>query len=314
MTETMKAVRFHKYGDADVLKYEDAPRPEPGSEDVLVKIKATSVNPVEWKLREGYMKDMMPVTFPFTPGGDIAGVVEAVGAGVTDFAPGDAVLGRLAPQSGGGYAEYAATPAATLTRKPESLSFVEAASIPVVSLTAWQSLFDFGGLLVGQSVLIHGGAGGVGLFAVQFARWKGASRIYATASAGDKEFVQNLGADTVIDYKNERFEDIAQNVDLVLDTIGGETQERSWGTLKKGGILVATTGPPAADKAAAHGVRAVMAQVKPTIGGLAEIVGLMSDGEIKTEVGKTFPLAEARAAQDLSQHGHIRGKIVLITD
>ncbi len=313
MADTMKAVRFHEYGGSGVLAYEDAPRPELKPDEVLLRVEATSVNPMDWKIREGFMKEMLPIAFPFTPGGDVAGVVEEAGAGVTDFAAGDAVFGFVPMQAGGGYAEYVAVPVAMLTRKPDAVSFVEAASLPVVSLTAWQALFDFGGLQAGQSVLIHGGAGGVGMFAVQFAKRKGASPIYVTASAGDKAFVAGLGADTVIDYENERFEEIAKNVDMVLETIGGETQERSWGTLKPGGILVATAAPPPQEKAAAQGVRAAMVQLKPTGAGLAEIVALLAEGKVKTEIGKTFPLAQAREAQELSQHGHIRGKIVLVT-
>ncbi len=310
MAEMMKAVRFHGFGDASVLQYEEAPRPEPKAGEVLVRIIATSVNPLDWKIREGYMQGMMPITLPFIPGGDIAGVVETVGEGVSDFAAGDAVFGRVPPQAGGGYAEYVAAPVALLAKKPEEISFEQAASAPIVSLTAWQSLFRFGGLQPGQSILIHGAAGGLGLFAVQFAKWKGASPIYATASASDKEFVQQLGADTVIDYKNERFEEIVHGVDVVLDTVGGETQERSWGVLKPGGILVATSAPPASEKADAHGVRAVMVQVEPT-SELNDIAALLASGTVKTEIGKTLPLSEAGKAQELSQHGHVRGKIVL---
>lgn len=309
----MTAVRFHEYGDASVLQVESVPRPELGADKVLVRLYAVSINPLDWKLRQGFMKDMMPLRFPFTPGGDFAGIVESVGSGVTGFAVGDTVFGRVDPVIGGAYAEYVAASPDDLAPKPESMSFVDAASVPVVAMTAWQSIFDIGGLSTGQTILIHGGAGGVGLFAVQLAKTKGAT-VYATCSEADKSFVKSLGADTVIDYKNERFEEIAKNIDVVLDTVGGETQERSWGVLKPGGMLVATTAPPSPEKAVAHGVRAAMVQVTPTAALLAEIAGLLADGSVKTEVGKTFPLAEVGAAHELSQHGHVRGKIVLTVD
>ncbi len=309
---TMTAVRFHDYGDASVLAVESVPRPTPQLEHVLVRVRAAAVNPLDWKLRQGLMKDMMPLQLPFTPGGDLAGVVEAVEGGAK-FAVGDAVFGALAPFGGGAYAEFAVAAPDVLEHKPENLSFAEAASVPGVALTAWQALFDFGGLQSGQTLLIHGGAGGVGLFAVQFAKQKGAT-VYATCSDTDKAFVSGLGADTVIDYKNERFEDVVQNVDVVLDLVGGETRDRSWGVLKPGGILVSTPAPPSPEKAAAHNVRAAFVQLKPTAGLLAQIAQMLGSGAVKTEVGKTFPLSDAAAAQELSQHGHVRGKIVLTVD
>lgn len=309
-TQTMTAVRFHEYGDASVLKVESVPRPVPSTEQVLVRVHAASVNPLDWKLREGFMKGMMPLHLPFTPGSDLAGVVESVGETAAGFVVGDAVFGGINPQIGGACAEFVAVSPHGLVRKRDSLSFDEAASVPSVAMTAWQALFDFGGLQSGQTVLIHGGAGGVGMFAVQFAKQKGAT-VYATCSDTDKSFVSGLGANTVIDYKNERFETIAKNVDVVLDLIGGETQERSWQAIKPGGILVGATAPPSPEKAAAHGVRAAMVQVKPTPELLSQIAQMLADGSVKTEVGKTFPLADAPAAHELSQHGHVRGKIVL---
>ena len=310
MTATMTAVRFHEYGDASVLQVESVPRPIPSDEQVLVHVRAVSVNPLDWKLRQGFMKDMVPLQFPFTPGGDFAGTVAVSGSGSTRWAVGEAVFGRVDPMVGGAYAEFVAVAPDAIERKPDNLSFAEAASVPVVALTAWQGIFDFGGLQAGQTILIHGAAGGVGMFAVQFAKQKGAT-VYATCSEGDKAFVSGLGADSVIDYKNQRFEDIAKNVDVVLDLVGGETGERSWQTLKPGGILVGSTAPPSPENAAAHHVRAAMVQVTATAALLAQIAGLLADGKVKTEVGKTFTLTDVRAAQELSQNGHVRGKIVL---
>ena len=308
LPQTMTAIRFHEYGDASVLQTETLPLPVAKSGQVLVRVAAASVNPLDWKLREGYMKEMMPLSLPFIPGCDFAGTIVSVQSDAP-FAAGDAVFGGLPPPFGGTYAQYVAAAPNALTRKPDNLSFVEAASVPVVAMTAWESL-RVADLQAGQSILIQGGAGSVGLFAVQFAKQIGAT-IYATCSGRDKEFVKSLGADTVIDYKNEKFEEIVKNVNVVLDTVGGETQEKSWQTLKSGGILIAVSQPPDQEKAKTHGVRAEMLMLNPTGDLLAQIGTLLQSGAIKTEVGKTFPLAEAKEAQELSQNGHIRGKIVL---
>ena len=306
----MKAISMHSFGGPGVLEYEDVPRPTPSSGQVLVRLHAASVNPLERHIREGVMQEKMPVKLPFTPGSDLAGVIESVGAGVTAFSAGQEVYGWTPPTTGGTYAEYLATSTDVLIAKPQALDFSSAASVPVVSLTAWQALFVSAGLVKGQSVLIHGGAGGVGMFAVQLAKWKGA-HVTATASAKDIEFVKGLGADVVIDYKAERFEDKVSGVDVVLDVIGGETQQRSWQTMKAGGILVATPGPPSQEEAARHGVRAVMVQMQGNGAQLAMISELIATGAIKTFVGATFPLAQAAEAQQASETGHVRGKIVL---
>ena len=312
---TMKAIRFDAYGGPEVLRYEDVPIPQPAAGQALVRVKAVAVNPLDWKIRSGMMKEMMPVKLPFIPGGDIAGTVEAVGAGVTALQVGQEVYGLQSgsdanPLPGGAYAEYAAIPVATLSAKPKTLDFVQAASVPIVALTAWQGLFGTGGLTAGQTVLIHGGAGGVGMFAIQFARWKGA-KVITTATADDADFVRELGAEQVIDYQNAKFEQEVSHVDVVLDTIGGDTQARSWQTLKKGGILAATPSPPSPEDAARYGVRGAFVQVKPDGAQLAQIAELLDSGTVKTFVGATFPLAEAAKAQEQSQHGHTRGKIVL---
>ena len=304
----MQAIRIHNYGGADVLTLEDAPQPIPKTGEVLVKIHAASVNPVDWKIREGKMKDMIPVQFPATLGSDFAGVITAVGPDVTEFQVGQAVYGEAGP--GGSYAEYVAVPTEIIASKPTTLDFAQAASLPVAALTAWQGLFDYGHLAAGQSVLIHGAAGGVGMFAVQFAKWKGAT-VYATAGTNDLDWARELGADTVINYQNERFEDKAKDVNLVFDLIGGETQTRSFEVLKPGGALIATSQPPAPDAGKAKNIRAEMMNAKPATAIYKQIADLVDEGKIKTFVGATFPLAETKQAHELSQNGHVRGKIVL---
>ncbi|MBC8113618.1 MAG: NADP-dependent oxidoreductase, partial [Candidatus Saccharimonas sp.] len=232
------------------------------------------------------------------------------GVGVSAFSSGQEVFGFIPPTIGGTYAQYVAASSDALVSKPQGLDFINAASIPVVAMTAWQALFVVGGLAKGQSVLIHGGAGGVGMFAVQLAKWKGA-HVTATASAKDLEFVRGLGADVVIDYKADRFEDKVSGVDVGLDLIGGETQQRSWRTMKPGGILVATPAPPSQEEATRHEVRAVMVHMQGDRAQLSTIAELIATGAIKTFVGATFPLADARKAQQASESGHVRGKIVL---
>lgn len=303
---TMKAVRVHAYGAPDTMKYEDAPVPTPGAGQVLVRVADVGVNPIEAKIISGAMKEMMPVTFPYTPGSDLAGTVESLGAGVSDLAPGQAVYGL----GEGTYAQFALAPTSTLCAQPKSLSPQEAASVPMAAMTAWVGLFDHGELEAGQTILIHGAAGGVGMFAVQFAKWKGAN-VIATASGAGVAFVQKLGADQVIDYKATRFEDEVRNVDVVLDLIGGDTQARSFGVLKPGGILVATSQPPSPDEAKAHGVRAMMFNLRDTASSdlLKQIGDLLDAGEVKTVVSHAVPLNNA--AQQSAHSEHALGKTVL---
>jgi NADPH:quinone reductase-like Zn-dependent oxidoreductase len=308
--ETMKAIRVHEYGGPEVLRYEEAPRPEPGPGEVLVRIRAAGVNPVDWKVREGHRREALAYRMPFVPGWDVSGVVEATGPNVTLLAKGDEVYGYPSVVRNGAYAEYAVVPEAELALKPRSIDHVLAASVPIAALTAWQGLFDAGGLRTDQKVLIHGGAGGVGSFAVQLARWKGAF-IVATASGRNQEFLRNLGADLTIDYEKTRFDRLVCDADVVFDTIGGETLQRSWKVLKKGGVLVSTVEEPSAEKAAAHGVRAVLVSTRADTTQLAEIAKLVDAGMVRPIVEAVFPLNEARRAQELSQTGHARGKIVL---
>lgn len=306
-THTITAIQVHDYGDADQLRLEQIPQPEPREGEVLVRLHAAGVNPVDWKIRTGWMKNFRPMTFPYIPGADLAGVVAQVGSGVTRWQLGQEVFGR---GSQGTYAEYALAPAAALALKPSSLSFEEAATIPVGATTAWQGLFDHGNLQPGQRVLILGGAGGVGLYAVQFARWKGA-RVIATTSSRNVDFVSSLGAETVIDYTRTRVEDEVHDVDLVLDTVGSAALAGIFSTLKRGGTLVSIAGRPDETQAREAGVRLASFSAQVTSELLKTFAQLIEAGQIKAVVGATFPLSEAGKAQDLSQSGHGRGRIVL---
>lgn len=306
----MNAVQIHEFGGPEVLKYEEAPRPEPGAGEILLQLKAVGVNPVDWKIREGEMEGMMKHTLPLILGVDAAGIVAAVGPGVTEFAPGDEVFATLDMARNGSYAEYAVVKTETVAAKPASVDFVTAATLPVAGVTAWQCLFDSANLQAGQTVLIHGASGGVGTMAVQLAHWKGA-RVIGTASAQNKEFLEKLGADEVIDYHATRFEDVVSGVDVVLDTLGGDTRERSWGVLKPGGILVTTVPPPPGDAAKAHGVRGEFLFAQPGTAVLTQLAALVVSGDLTPVIATTLPLAEARRAQELSAAGHTRGKIVL---
>src|SRR6185437_11185102 len=269
-SQTMKAIRIHKYGGPEVLHYEDAPRPQPQAGEVLVRVHAAGVNPIDWKVREGHMKDFWPHTFPLILGWDLSGVVEELGKGVSKFKIGDEVYGLPDPTRGGAYADYIVVRESELALKPKSLHHIRAGAVPLAALTAWQSLFEAGQLQSGQRVLIHAGSGGVGHFAVQLAKWKGAY-VFATASTKNQDLLRKLGADEPIDYTQQRFEEIARKIDVVLDTIGGETQERSWQVLKKGGVLVSLVQPPSEEKAKELGVRAVFVGGQPNGAQLAEI-------------------------------------------
>ncbi|PYI85308.1 MAG: NADPH:quinone reductase [Verrucomicrobia bacterium] len=305
----MKAVRIHSFGGPDVLRFEDVPVPKPGTNEMLVRVHAAGVNPVDWKIREGLLGQG---PLPQTLGSDFSGIIESLGSSVRNLDVGEAVFGVVAEESGS-YAEFAVAPESRVTRKPNALDHVQAAALPIASLTAWQALFDTAQLQAGQKVLIHAAAGGVGSCAVQFAKWKGA-HVIGTASAQSAGFVRESGADEVIDYRSTKFEEAVHDVDVLLDTIGGDTQERSWKVLKRGGILVSIVQPPSQEKAAAHGARGVFLISKPRGDQLVHIAELVVSGQVKVIVEKVLPLREARLAQELSQSGHTHGKIVLATD
>ncbi len=294
-TTTMKAIRFHDYGGPEVLVLDEVPRPKPEAGQVL---------PADWKMR---VKAFGPIPLPSTPGLEGAGIVEAVGAGVTQFHPGQEVYGILV----GSYAEYALAGAGDIQPKPENLTIEQAASASLGALTAWGAI-EAANVQTGQRVLVHGGAGGVGLYAVQLARWKGAE-VIATASAANLDFVHSLGARTVLDYKAARFETLVHDLDAVIDTVGGDLEERSYKVLRPDGIYVTVAGRPAPEAGKAEGVRVTSAGRAATEN-LRQISELLKSGQIKPFVGTVFPLAEARQAQELSQSGHGRGRIILRID
>lgn len=306
--DRVKAVRIHAYGGAEVLCYEDIPRPAAGPGEVLVRVHAASVNPVDWKIRNGFVKAMYP-TPPMAPlGGDLAGVVEDVGAGVSDFAPGDEVFGMIGLL--GAYAEYVVAKAEHLAPKPRGLDFINAASVPLVALTAWQALFDTAQLQAGQRILIHAAAGGVGSMAVQLARWKGA-HVTGTASPGNAEYLREIGAEAVIDYHQTPVAAMPGDFDVVLDLAGGDTAERSLQLLKPGGIVVVVAGRPAPREPDSQGRRLVGIFGQASGDTLRQIGTLLDAGEIRTEIAAVFELEDVAAAHDLSEQGHTRGKIVL---
>jgi NADPH:quinone reductase-like Zn-dependent oxidoreductase len=304
----IQAIRVHQYGGPEQLKLEQIPCPEPQPGEVLVRVHATAVLPVEWKIRQGVFHAFQPAAFPYIPGSAFAGIVEEVGPGVTTFRSGQAVFGR---SSQGTYAEYTTASAETIARKPASLGFAEAATISGGATTAWEALFDRGGLQAGQRVLILGAAGGVGSFAVQLARWKGAQVIGTTGTA-NVDFVRSLGAEVVVDYTSTALEQVIRDVDLVVDAVGGQALESAWPVVKRGGTLVSTAGQPSQEKARELGIRALFfTGSRPSSERLQAIAQLIDEGQLKVTLGRIFPLREANLAHALSQSGHGRGRIVL---
>src|ERR1700720_2853814 len=305
---TMKAIVIHEYDGPEALKYEDTPRPEPKDNQVLVKVIAAAVNPVDAMIRSGKYARVFGTTLPLVPGYDIAGIVEKTGAKVTRFKPGDGIYAY--PRWGGGYAEYDVVDEAETAMKPKSINFVEAAGVPVVALTAWQALVDTAKLSAGQTVLIHGGSGGVGTFAIQIAKARGA-KVIATASRPNQDLLKQLGADVAVDYTKQKFEDIAKDVDVVLDSVGKDTLQRSYGVVKKGGVLVTIVARPDPAELEKHGIRGSSLSVAPNSDELAEITKLIEAKKIKVIVSQTFALADAAKAQEQAETRHTRGKIVL---
>ncbi len=307
---TIKAIVVHEFGGPEVLKSEDVPKPEPKENEILVRVIAAGVNPVDDGLRSGHYSKYFGPKPPFTPGGDIAGVVEKIGTKITKFKAGDAVYAYLDLDRGGGYAEYTVTNEKEAAPKPKSLTFEEAAATPIVALTAWQALVDTAKLSAGQTILIHGGSGGVGSFAIQIAKAKGA-KVYATASTANQDFLKQLGADVAIDYTKQKFEDVAKDVDVVLDSVGKDTLQRSYGVVKKGGFLVTIVARPDSSELEKHGIHGSSLSVAPNSHELTEITKLIEEKKIKVIVSQTFPLSDAAKAQEQAATGHTRGKIVL---
>lgn len=307
----MKAVRIHAYGGPEMLHYEEnAPHPTLKADDLLIRVRAAAVNPVDWKIREGGLQGVLHHTLPLTLGWDVSGEVVAVGSDARGFNLGDEVYARPDIERDGTYAEYIAVKAREVAIKPATLDHLHAAAVPLTALTAWQVLVDAAQLQAGQTVLIHAAAGGVGSLAVQLAKARGA-RVIATASAVNIGLITRLGADQFIDYTQTRFETVVKDVDVVFDTMGGDTQERSWRVLKPGGILVSIVSPPSEIIAAEQGVRSAFVFVQPSGEQLTAIAELIDAGRMKPLIHTILPLHEFRQAHAISQGGHARGKIVL---
>jgi NADPH:quinone reductase-like Zn-dependent oxidoreductase len=305
----VRKLRIHRFGGPEVMQIDNVEQSLPDALQVLVSVQAASINPVDFKIRNGQYPAVKEDRLPYTLGRDVSGIVEKCGAQATQFKIGDEVLGMVGI-GGGGYAEKAVLDQQAIARKPAVIDHAHSAAIPLAGQTAWQGLFRYGQLKSGQSVLIHGGSGGVGHFAIKFAKAKGA-RVLTTVSTANVAFARDLGADVVIDYKTQRFEDQAQDLDMVFDLIGGETRERSWKLLKRGGALVSTLTEPPQETALQYGVRALRYTVEANGSELAEITDLVESGKVKPHVEKTFPLEEVARAMAVVEHGGSTGKVVL---
>jgi NADPH:quinone reductase-like Zn-dependent oxidoreductase len=305
-----RACRVHHFGPPEVITLEDVPTPAPGAGEALVRVKAVGVGPWDAWIRAG--KSALPQPLPLTLGSDLAGVVEAVGPGVANVAPGDAVFGVTNPHFIGSYADYAIANAGMIAKKPAALGDVDAASIPVVAVTAWQALFDQAQVTRGQTILVHGAAGNVGAYVVQLAHQAGL-HVIATTGERDLAYVRKLGADEVLDFRATRFEDVVPDVDAVIDLVGGEMQARSFAVLKPGGALISAVSPPDQAIAATRGVRAAFFLVDVTTACLTQINAAIETGALVTTVGAVLPLAAARVAHEMleGQRPRPRGKIVL---
>jgi NADPH:quinone reductase-like Zn-dependent oxidoreductase len=304
----MKAVVAHEYGAPEVLKFEEVQRPEPNEDEALVRVVASSVNPADPLTLSGKYAREFGTHLPLIPGYDIAGVVEKTGASVTKLKVGDAVYGY--PTFGGGWADYVTVKESEVAAKPKSLNFVESAAVPMGALTAWQALVDVAKLQPGQTVLIHGGSGGVGSFAIQIAKARGA-RVIATASTANQDLLKQLGADVAVDYTKTKFEDVAKDVDVVLDPVGKETLARSYGVVKKGGIVMSLVARPDPVELKKHEIRGAGISSHSDAQDLTEIAQLIDAGKIKPMVTQVLPLSQAIAAQQQAATHHTRGKVVL---
>ncbi len=311
----MKAIVIEEYGGQNALKEKVVEKPPLLDNQVLIEVKAASVNPIDWKLREGHIADQYAFEFPIILGLDVAGIVKEVGKHVVDFTNGDRVFARLDTTRYGAYAEYTAVDELLIAKIPDNLSFKEAASVPLAGMTAYQCLFDALEIMEGQKILIHGGAGGVGSYAIQLAKLKGAY-VATTASKKNHGFLKELGADLCIDYHTENIEDKLTKYDAVLDTIGTSVQTASMKILRRGGRLVSIVDPPNEQLANRYGITEEFVWLNPNGNQLKELAKLLSEGRLKPVVGETFPLNEkgVKNAHELSESSHARGKIILVVD
>ena len=309
----MKALQMKQYGGTDVLELnQNATKPALGKGQVLIEVHAASLNPIDWKIRAGYLKEHLPISMPATLGGDVAGVIAEVGDSASGLRVGDRVYGYASLVSGGSgsFAEFVAAMMSTVAPAPQKANFIEAAALPLVGVSAVQALAEHVNLQRGQKILIHGGAGGIGSVAIQVAKSIGAY-VATTVTADDRAYVQELGADEVIDYKKETFEQRLSNVDAVFDTVGGDTTEKSFKVLKQGGTLVSMLGQPNATLAKQYGVTAIGQMTHVATDVLKRLAKLMDSGAIKIHVDHVFPLEKAKDAFQLLEGGHPRGKVVL---
>ncbi len=307
---TMKAVRLHSRGGTEAVVFEDAPVPRLRPGDALVRVHAAGITPTEFTWNSTFTTKERADRLPTIPAFEVSGVVEEVAPGVREVAPGQEVYGLLDFWRDGAAAEHVAVHAADLAPKPRSLDHVHSAAVPLSGLTAWQGLHDHAGVAAGSHLLVQGAAGGVGVYAVQLAHLAGA-RVAATASARNAAFLRELGAESVIDYTAERFEDRLRDLDVVLDTVGGDTLERSWQVLRKGGVMVTIAGDAPEEKASSHGVRGVSMLVEPNRKELTELARLIDSGALRPVVEAVYPLSRAREAYERGLLGHNRGKLVL---
>ena len=309
----MKAVRIREYGAADVLRYEETTKPVIAADDVLIRVVGTSVNPIDWKIRQGHLKDMIPYRMPFTPGWDVSGVIHAVGEKAAKYKVGDSVFSRPDIKRNGTYAEFVAVREAEVARKPQTISHIEAGVLPLAGIAAWEAMITVAKLSAGQRVLIHAAAGGVGSLAVQLAKSRGAY-VIGTASSGNRALVESLGADEFIDYRNQSLQDAARNIDVVFDTIGGPTQEESWAVMSPGGILVSIISDPSEGQAKRPGLRSAFVFIQPNVPALEQIAQLVDNGKLRPLIGAEFALENIKRAHALSESGRAKGKIAIYVD
>jgi len=306
----MKAVVMHGYGGPEVLKLEQVARPEPKDDEILIRVMAASVNPVDVAIRKGYLAELVG-KLPFVPGMDVAGVVEKCGSKVTNFKKGDPIFAFFTLKDEGGYAEFVLAKQNEIAAKPKTVDYPQAAAVGAAGATAWEALVDTAKLGPGQTVLIHGGAGGVGHLAIQIAKARGA-KVFATGSTANQDFLKQTGADVAIDYTKTKFEEVAKDVDVVLDMVGEDTLERSYAVVKKGGIIVSIVDEPKQAALDARGIRGVALRCEPKAEVMQELSRLMETQKLKPIVSQTFPLTEVTKAQDQIATRHTRGKIALV--